>query len=119
MNELSTSMNNELSKSLRVVCPSCGSPDIFGRLYGGSYSITCPKCGIELEVSARDLTDLEGACAVVNASEKLRWQVNKTKMEAQNLGIPLAEISVKDANTIIHLIKGENDEQKSQNEEGC
>ena len=102
---------NELRSCPIITCPACGSIDVHGNYDDRSHawSIWCTRCGIEVSVAAGDMTDLEGACAVVNASEKLKYKVEKSKKEARDIskGISLVERSPEDANTIIHTVKGD------------
>ena len=109
---------NELRSCPIITCPACGSIDVRGRydICSNAWAISCARCGIEVSVAAGDMTDLEGACAVVNASEKLKYEVEKSKKEARDIstGIPLVERSPEDANTIIHIVKGESNEQEQE-----
>lgn len=102
---------NELRSCPIITCPACGSIDVHGNydIHTNEWTIWCTRCGIEVAVPAGDMTDLEGACAVVNASEKLKYEVEKSKKEARDIskGISLVERSPEDANTIIHIVKGD------------
>lgn len=109
---------NELRSNPIITCPACGSIDVHGDydIKSMSWRIRCSRCGIEVSVPAYNMTDLEGACAVINASEKLKYEVEKSKKEARDIfkGIPLVERSSEDANTILYIVKGESNEQEQE-----
>ena len=73
----------ELFGMPRITCPACGNPNIRGHRNGGYIEISCSKCGTSLERPIDDATPLENVVDLVNDYERIRYQVEKSKMEAK------------------------------------
>lgn len=80
-------INNNLSKfetgvsrTPKITCAACGSPNVTGHFSGGAWEISCPDCGVFMRrTDIPEKTDLENEVDILNSYEKLRYQVNKSK----------------------------------------
>ena len=79
-----TGISDKINVVDGITCPACGNPNIRGHRNGGYIEISCSKCGTSLERPiADDATPLENVVDLVNEYERIRYQVEKSKMEAK------------------------------------
>ena len=73
-----------VSRMPKITCAACGSPNVRGHFSGGAWEISCPDCGVSIEMPDNyNVSELENEVNILNFYERMRHQVNKSKEEAR------------------------------------
>lgn len=87
--ELVEIKGTEMVKAMpKITCAACGGGNVRGYydFRNNTWNISCPDCGVSIErPDIYDDTELENEVDILNSYEKLRYNVNKSKEEANGI----------------------------------